>query len=304
MKERAHIISCGDASLVGIVHEPDRPADTAMVIIVAGGPQYRVGAHRQFVLLARQVAAAGMTVIRFDHRGTGDSDGEYRGFIDMDADIRSAVDHLFTVQPSLQHVVLWGECESASAAAYYAHTDPRVSGVFMVNPWIRTEAGLAKTYLKHYYRQRFTDPEFWKKVRSGNFSVGKSLQSMAGLGYQVVKNRLRGAHDSQGGDTTDWQSLPLPERLERSLLAYNGRIFVLTSGRDHIAQEYRDFVANSAQLQALMRQDRVQFHEVAEADHTFSRTAWRVELFDATQDWLQSMSPRAMQPKPGICENA
>ncbi|MCB1700833.1 MAG: hydrolase 1, exosortase A system-associated [Pseudomonadales bacterium] len=284
MRERAEVLLCDNSELVSIVHEPAIPGDTGLVIIVAGGPQYRVGAHRQFVMLARQIAAAGLPVIRFDHRGTGDSDGDYRGFTDMDADIRSAIDHLFSTFPSLSKVVLWGECESASAAAYYAHKDARVSGIFLVNPWIRTEAGLAKTYLKHYYRQRITDPEFWKKVRAGEFSISASIKSIATLFYQVISN----AGKKEATREPDLASLPLPERLERSLLLFQGEIFVLTSGRDHIAQEYRDFVDGSAKLQSLMALERAKFKEIAEADHTFSRTAWRVDLFDTTQKWLES----------------
>lgn len=287
-RERAGIILCENSQLVCIVHEPAATCDTAMVIIVAGGPQYRVGAHRQFVTLARQIARAGIPVLRFDHRGTGDSGGDYRGFRDMDADIRSAIDYLFDAHPSLKKVMLWGECESASAAAYYARTDQRVGGIFLVNPWIRTEAGLARTYLKHYYRQRLTDPEFWKKVRSGKFSLSSSLRSILDLSYQVIRDRVRKKHGTDAQSRTNEQSLPLPQRLEQSMLGFEGNIFILTSGRDHIAQEYRDFVAGSTRLQSLMKLPRVQFREIEEADHTFSRTAWRVELFDATQRWLTS----------------
>lgn len=288
MKERAEVILCAGSELVSIVHEPTKIGSTGLVIIVAGGPQYRVGAHRQFVMLARQLAATGAPVIRFDHRGTGDSDGDYRGFTDMDEDIRSAVDHLFGLYPDLKKVVLWGECESASAAAYYAPGDSRVGGIFLVNPWIRTEAGLAKTYLKHYYRQRFTDPEFWQKVRSGKFSIASSFKSILGLSYQVISNRIAGKRPGPEEKHTAQQSMPLPERLEQGLLNFGGNIFVLTSGRDHIAQEYRDFVASSPKLKSLMGLQRVQFREIAEADHTFSRTAWRDELFDTTQTWLTS----------------
>ncbi len=45
------------------------------VLIVVGGPQYRVGSHRQFVLLARALAARGFAAMRFDCTGMGDSDG-------------------------------------------------------------------------------------------------------------------------------------------------------------------------------------------------------------------------------------
>ena len=63
--ERALAFACGDERLVGILHEATGECATG-VLIVVGGPQYRVGSHRQFVLLARDLAAAGFAVMRFD----------------------------------------------------------------------------------------------------------------------------------------------------------------------------------------------------------------------------------------------
>jgi alpha-beta hydrolase superfamily lysophospholipase len=66
--------------LVGIVHPAGKPAGDIGVVVVVGGPQYRVGSHRQFVLLARDLAAAGIPTLRFDTRGMGDSGGDFPGF--------------------------------------------------------------------------------------------------------------------------------------------------------------------------------------------------------------------------------
>lgn len=187
MNEKAVVFSCGNDPLIGIIHQPDEPVNTGVIIIVAGGPQYRVGAHRQFVTLGRQLASKGIPTLRFDHRGTGDSSGDYRGFVDMDKDIQAAIDTLLKEYPHLEKIALWGECESASAAAFYAYNDDRVSGLFLVNPWIRTEAGQAKTYLKHYYRKRLRDPKFWKKLRSGEFSFLKSAEAYLKLHSEARK---------------------------------------------------------------------------------------------------------------------
>jgi len=65
------------------------------VLIIVGGPQYRVGSHRQFVLLARHLAAQGIPVMRFDVRGMGDSKGKPRNFGQLDDDLRAATDCFF-----------------------------------------------------------------------------------------------------------------------------------------------------------------------------------------------------------------
>lgn len=286
MNERAVMFRCAAQPLVGIVHAADSDCELGVVIIVAGGPQYRVGAHRQFVMLARQLAAAGIPVLRFDHRGTGDSGGECRGFTDMEEDIRCAIDQLVERVPGIRKVALWGECESASAAAYYAPTDERVCGVFMVNPWIRTEAGLAKTQLRHHYRGRLSDPEFWAKLRSGKFSFKESLTSMAGLVATALKDRAGARRSKSANDADDLSKLPLPIRLERSLDRFGDNIFILTSGRDHIAKEFTDFFRVSKLWRERKRLGNVIETEIADADHTFSRTAWRQELFGLTERWL------------------
>ena len=81
--------------LIGVLHRPQTPGNlTRGVVVVVGGPQYRIGSHRQFVLLARSLAARGTPVLRFDLAGMGDSGGEFAGFERSAADIRAAIDAL------------------------------------------------------------------------------------------------------------------------------------------------------------------------------------------------------------------
>jgi exosortase A-associated hydrolase 1 len=108
--------SCEGAPLVGILAEPrDTPAEVGVLIIV-GGPQYRVGSHRQFTLLARHLAANGFAALRFDYRSMGDSAGETRDFLGVNTDIAAAIEALLAARPALKRVVLWGLCDAASAA--------------------------------------------------------------------------------------------------------------------------------------------------------------------------------------------
>ena len=72
--EQALSVECRGESLLGVLHLPITPRDLG-VIVVVGGPQYRAGSHRQFVLLARALADAGHAVLRLDVRGMGDSTG-------------------------------------------------------------------------------------------------------------------------------------------------------------------------------------------------------------------------------------
>jgi hypothetical protein len=53
VSEEPLLFRCENARLVGILHRPAEQR-TRGVLLVVGGPQYRVGSHRQFVLLARE----------------------------------------------------------------------------------------------------------------------------------------------------------------------------------------------------------------------------------------------------------
>ena len=282
MSEHPVVISCEGASLIGIINSPEKAANVGVVIVVAGGPQYRVGAHRQFVTLARMLADNKVPSIRFDHRGTGDSGGKFRGFIDMNEDIRSAIDALCEHSPTINKVVLWGECESASASAFYAYKDPRVRGVFMVNPWIRTEEGEAKTFLKHYYRNRLFEKEFWLKLRSGNFSIMNAVKSF----FQLLRSTRVKSKAIEGARTDKYAELPLPERLEQCCNVYDGKIYTLTSGKDYIAQEFKDYMTASPIWRGMIERGEMTVRDIEDSDHTFSRKVWRDQLFDQTGDWI------------------
>lgn len=172
--------ACQGEQLIGIL-SPGAAGARRGVLVIVGGPQYRAGSHRQFTLLARALAAQGIPAMRFDYRGMGDSAGAFREFEAVDADVRAAVDQFMAAVPGLEEVVLWGLCDAASAALFYAQHDARVAGLVLLNPWARTADGYARATLKHYYLQRLMQPELWRKIVRGQFDAGAALRSLRQL---------------------------------------------------------------------------------------------------------------------------
>ena len=269
-REEALVFRNGEEYLVGVIAVPERPAPRG-VLIVAGGPQYRVGSHRQFTLLARYLAEGGFASLRFDYRGMGDSTGSARSFEQAGDDIRVAIDEFMARVSALREVVLWGLCDAASAALFYAHSDMRVGGLVLANPWVRNEQGIARAQLKHYYATRVFHHSFWQKLFSGEVRLARTF---SGLGRVLL----------QAAKRTDNQ--PLEQRMQEGFGRFRGPVLLLLSGNDLTADEFRDVVARSVGWQRLLRESRVVRQDVAGANHTFSRRDWRDEVAKCTKTWL------------------
>lgn len=280
-------VECAGDALLGIVHKPARPNRRGLVIVV-GGPQYRVGSHRQFLMLARGLAEAGIAVMRFDYRGMADSDGAFRGFEDIGADVAAAIDVFTETVPEIEEVALWGLCDAASAILFYAHTDPRVTGIVALNPWARTEAGIARTYLRHYYLRRLTERALWRKVWRGEFEAASALRSLLANARRALGAGHRDERVPAEAAMAAAPAAPLPERMAAGLVRFRGQVLIVLSGSDLTAHEFEDTAAASRAWRRLLAAKRVTRHRLTDADHTFSRRAWRDQVSAWTREWMVS----------------
>lgn len=279
--EEVTVFDCGGSQLAGILHHAEAPAERG-VLIVTGGPQYRIGSHRQFLLLARRFAAAGVPTFRFDHRGSGDSEGPYLGFEGIDEDIRAAVDAFVERSPGMRRVVLWGICDAASAILFFAARDPRVAGIVLVNPWVREEADEDRAMVKHYYGRRLLEGAFWRKLLSGEVALLSAIGGLAGRVFGWLRSSAAGKGGGQG------PAASLPDRMAQGLADFKGPVGLIISGRDLTAREFED-AAGDPLWRRLLAEDRVTRHDLPAADHTFSRRVWRDSVASWTLTWLQGL---------------
>lgn len=279
--ERTFSFDLAGEQLLAVLAEPAvTPAHELGVLIVVGGPQYRVGSHRQFLLLSRALARAGVPTLRFDFRGMGDSSGAIRSYLDVSDDIGAAITQFQQACPGVKRIVLWGLCDGATAAAFHAVDDSRVAGLVLLNPWVRSEAGEAQTMLKHYYLRRVIDPDFWRKLLSGGLNPLRALSGFWGMA-QRARSKPQQAAASNGLST-----LVLAERLPESLRRAGRPVLVLLSGRDFVAAEFEAAMARSRVWSGLLDNQLVRCQRSPAADHTFSSHVWRQEVEHATANWL------------------
>ena len=275
--ERAVVFACESQHLVGIIHAPEG-AQTGLVM-VSGGDQYRVGSHRMFVELGRTLANAGVAVLRFDHRGIGDTAGSYHGFENLHTDIQAAIAELKRNCPEVKRIVLAGLCDGASAALIASAELSGVDELVLINPWVHTSDLEARTRLINYYVSRLKSRDFWKKFLRGQIKISESWRSLTGY----LKMFLRSIF-SLGQANNDAQSYV--RQMLQGVNRFNGPIYVVLSGQDLVAQQFQQLATIDRAWKDSIEKPGVQVTKIPGADHTFSISAERRKFEQIMLDWF------------------
>jgi exosortase A-associated hydrolase 1 len=291
--ENPIVIDCEGAELIGMMHIPGEIKTRGVVAIVAGGPQYRGGVGRLQVQLARQLAAQGTPVLRFDYRGLGDSEGSFHGFQDVEADLRAAIEAFLRQVPEMKEVVLWGGCDAAAAIMINAWKYKAVTGLMVGNPWVHTEEMGDAVTVKHHYAKRIRDKDFWLKLFRGQYNPFPALLTIGRALWAKLRKRLTGDKVSGKGATQgDDRALPFVTRMRQGMSRFHGDVLLLMSGRSIVSKEFDELVASDAAWQQAMAAPRhVARHDMPDADQTYSSVASRREVIAIAQQWLKD--PRA-----------
>ena len=276
---------------VGIIHLPTEPWQhnkSHGVLIIAGGWQYRVGSHRQFVLLSRALADAGIPSMRFDPRGIGDSDGiagepepaEYLG-----PEIGAALDIFFGHTPKDTQYVLCGLCDGASAALTYAPTDERVRGLILLNPWVSSKEMAARAMLRRYYWQHLLDYDLWFRIVTGGFKLTTFVDSFLD-NIRIASGRKKDP-ELIAEDSVAVAGRRIDQGMADALDRFTGRILLVLSDRDLTAARYAEVVHGSSRWRALLRGGKAVRIVASAADHTFSGRASHAALVSDIIGWMR-----------------
>ncbi|MCM2681509.1 hydrolase 1, exosortase A system-associated [Echinimonas agarilytica] len=264
-KEIAVSIRCGKANLAGIHHAVDNPS--CSVVFIAGQPQTKVGPHRLFVHIARQLADIGVSSIRFDIAGWGDSTGEAKAYSNIGDSIQAIHRWLVETHPSKIPIVFFGLCDGATASIF-AMKDLPVAGAILLNPYFRDESEHAKAVLNQHYLPQLANKEALMSHLKHPWRLpGKIL----GLIQQWCSSK-RG--------TTNPQTVQILEAMARfsnpCLLGFSGNDFTATQAKNQL-QSWLD-----------TQPENVSVTTFENADHTFSNTIFKQSLIKCIIDFLTS----------------
>lgn len=168
--------SCAGETLAATLDEA--PGSTGL-LIVSGGNEIRIGAHRGMAELAAAVAAAGHPVFRYDRRGIGDSTGENKGFESTAEDIHEAATAFRREAPQLTRVVAFGNCDAASALILF-HADTGIDALVLTNPWTieATDDLPPAAAIRSRYVEKLKNPRELLRLFTGGVNIGKLVSGL------------------------------------------------------------------------------------------------------------------------------
>lgn len=168
---------CATDTLLGSLDEAD--GETGL-LIVSGGNEVRMGAHRGMALLAGRLASIGVPVFRFDRRGVGDSTGRNRGYASNDADIAAAAATFRANAPSVTKLVGFGNCDAATALALFGG---RIGfdRLILSNPWVVEPSDdlPPAAAIRARYAERLRDPRQWWRLVSGGVDIRRVAKGLS-----------------------------------------------------------------------------------------------------------------------------
>ena len=295
-------------SLVGILtpaQEVPGEGAKACVLILNAGIIHRVGPNRLHVEVARALAEAGYTSLRFDLSGIGDSEKRADGLPPLQAtlaDVREVIDWL-QASRNFNRFVLVGLCSGADHSLIYAGSDPRIVGLVLLDPSMpRT-----RQHFIRYYGGRALRLQTWART-------GAALANRIGRLVRTVKAEPSGKKAS-GKEASGKEASGFPP-----IDSAEVRAFLKNAYREAVKQKIallavftadRDFLYNYRK-QMLDALDGVRFGDLLQleffrgADHTFASETERANLVELIVKWMQAQSfkpgPAQQVRKPLIAQ--
>ena len=256
---------CAGVTLAGTLDEG--PGDTGL-LIVSGGNEIRMGAHRGMAMLAQRVAAEiGAPVFRFDRRGIGDSTGENRGFENSVEDIAAAAATFMAEAPGVRRLVAFGNCDAATALALF-HQVAGVDALLLANPWVieHSDELPPTAAIRARYAERLRDPTQWLRLATGGVNLVKLAK-----GLTKISKKVSEVKDS------------LAMRMADALASSETPITILLARGDNTAIAFADAWQDT-------RFDRARAHvhirQCETASHSFAHPADKQWLFERVAEAL------------------
>jgi pimeloyl-ACP methyl ester carboxylesterase len=266
--------------------EPSAVRENApVVVLLNSGIIHRPGPNRLYVRIARNLAARGYRVLRFDFSGVGDSDVRRDASPFVERAVKEAREAMDWVERehSVERFVLMGLCSGALVAYRTALVDPRVVGAGLINggayfEGTDTEAVHEATFARHYKRMTFSSSfraKNWKKALSGNVDYRGILRNAVRAPVRLLFRLKPGSAAEFNDGSAEFQALH----------QRGAKLFMIHSEGDD-GLDYVEVVLGDKKRQWIDR-GVLRFEVVPACNHTFTLLWSQQRLLDALEGWVE-----------------
>jgi alpha-beta hydrolase superfamily lysophospholipase len=235
LRERPVFVDGPSGPLFGVLTEPLAGRRELTGLLLNAGPQRRTGPNRMWVQIARRWAAQGVSTLRLDLAGIGDSEGDptvlarvAEFYKPAYAEQARAALEMLAERGLPQRFVTLGLCAGSYWSAQAALADERVAAVVMLNP--RT---LVFDEWRHSVRhtrrvrERLFLRSTWRKVLRGEIKLARHVELARRFVTQAVaaqtRTRKRGAAKGTAGEPIEGLFDALRDRDQRGLMLFTGK---------------------------------------------------------------------------------
>jgi len=248
------------------------------VLLLPGWGGTRYGPQRILCQAAAALAARGLTTLRLDFRGRGDSTGDEAATLDgMVADAAAAA-HWLVARHGVTRVHLVGLCSGGNVALGAAGLLPVVGHLvcWSLLPLMEHKAqaarqGTPRGRLLLQYLRKALRPETWRKLLRGEANVTGAMKTLA--------------KDKEGDDAEKRRKTSARDILA-DLASFRGALHLLYGSADPEAAGSQAFFEAWRRQRGLAGETRV----IPGAPHNFYTAHWTDAVIAQTADWL---APRA-----------
>jgi hypothetical protein len=261
--------------LTGIITKPDTKSHLNIAVcLLNSGFIHRVGFNRFNTDFARKIVNYGLTSLRFDLHGLGDSaryDGK-RGYNEqVTIDIRDAVSVVLEKSGAKQ-CILVGLCSGADYAHVAAVLDSRICGVVFLDGY----AYHTLRFLYNDYKPALVKP--WK-----------ILKFIINLLTKLKKSRTMSVllDTEKLGNTNYIREFPSKATVMKEIkyLVNRGvQLYYVYSGGIPIYYNYENQFRDM--FRSVDFKEMVEYNYISEADHTYTLISVRKKLMDMVITWI------------------
>ncbi len=278
MQEKALLLG-SQQSLVGVYTQADTEekslTQNCVMVFLNAGLTHHVGPHRLHVKLARQLATIGISSLRLDLSGIGDSNVSAENMPVQEL----AMHELTEIMDDLgkyghTDFIFFGVCSGGKLALQIAARDARVKGIIVVNQSLAADDPelAAQISADLYMKSSIWRPKAWLNLFSGRVNYKRLWQSLS---------RILSPRPATGKNKKTSLAELVSEEIT-PVLSNDSRLLMLFS------DQHEKFIdLRNENLTALQTNELLEINVFPDTDHLFTQLDEQNKLIQKVMLWMR-----------------